>query len=75
MSHRVTRMNFWCRNNALSEPEVFPKAVITVGGSGLPVDSMAVSQKLAVCPAVNLLHSRLMEAVALSSSILPSSPN
>ena len=36
MSHRATRMNFRCRNSTLSQPEVFPKAVITVRGGWTP---------------------------------------
>lgn len=36
MSHRVARMNFRCRNDALSQPEVLLKAVITVGGGWTP---------------------------------------
>ena len=36
MSHRATRMNLRCRNDTLSQPEVFPKAVITVGGGWTP---------------------------------------
>lgn len=55
-------MNFRCRGDALSQPEVLLKAVITVRR----VDSQWtrwLRVRSTVCLLVNLLHSRLMEAV------------